>query len=174
MSILPSLIPELEILNEVVFKPSSLLLTNVQRETESREYLAHNFQLEGKTIKFRKAKITPKKIGQFVTIWKRDNNGITAPYSITDDVQFYMFLTVNNEQIGIFLVPKQIMHQRKLLSDSIQEGKRGCRIYPAWDVPTNKQAMETQAWQLKYFIDVSERAEITHSKFIAIFNAEIE
>ena len=33
-------------------------------------------------------------------------------------------------------------------------GKRGIRIYPPWDIATNKQAMKTQSWQTKYFLTI--------------------
>ena len=41
------------------------------KEKESAEYGAYTFELAGFSIKYRVAKITPTKIGQFVTLWRR-------------------------------------------------------------------------------------------------------
>ena len=44
---------------------------------ESTEYNACSYTVNGQKIIERTAKITPKKIGQFVTCWKRNIDGIT-------------------------------------------------------------------------------------------------
>ncbi|MEO5562055.1 MAG: MepB family protein, partial [Chitinophagaceae bacterium] len=33
-------------------------------------------------------------------------------------------------------------------------GKRGIRVYPPWDIVSNKQAIMTQGWQTKYFMTI--------------------
>ena len=35
-------------------------------------------------------------------------------------------------------------------------GKRALRVYPPWDASTSRQAQRTQAWQLQYFVDMSQ------------------
>jgi hypothetical protein len=35
-----------------------------------------------------------------------------------------------------------------------KEGKRGIRVYPPWDITTNKQVIKTQSWQTKYFLTI--------------------
>lgn len=55
--------PEIELLNELVFKLCHLNIQHVEAESESQNYLAHTFQLDENLIKFRKAKITPTKTG---------------------------------------------------------------------------------------------------------------
>ena len=147
---------ELTLLDRLLFKPCGLPLTNVTPEPESADYFAHEFQVAGKNVKFRKAKITPTKTGQFVTIWKRNENNITIPYSLTDDIDFYIFLTRRGEKAGIFLFPKSVMHENKILTDDTRDGKRGFRLYPPWGAPTNKQALNTQAWQTPYFINLTD------------------
>ena len=42
---------------------------------------------------------------------------------------------------------------QKILSVNGQGGKRGFRVYPKWDLPENKQAKQTQSWQVSYFTD---------------------
>lgn len=152
----PSIFEELSLLNRLLFKPCGLPLTNVTPESESTDYFAHEFQLAGKNVKFRKGKITPKKIGQFVTIWKRNKNKVTVPFSLSDDIDFYIFLTRHEEKVGLFLFPKSVMHENKILADATRDGKRGFRLYPAWDIPTNKRAKSTQQWQTPYFINLTD------------------
>lgn len=147
--------PEIEHLNEILFKPQGKVINNIVAEPESKEYLAHTFLLTGKKSIFRKAKITPTKIGQFVAIWKRNPEGITAPYSIFDPLEFMFIMTQKGNLSGVFIFPKSALHQNKILSDESKDGKRGIRVYPPWDIPTSKQAMKTQTWQNEFFIDLN-------------------
>lgn len=121
------------------------------------EYVGHNGQLPEYTIKFRKAKITPKKIGQFVTVWQRNATGITEPYTSADPFDFYIIMTKDHDQIGFFIFPRAILAEKGILTTAKKEGKRGFRVYPDWDTPTNKQAIKTQQWQNLYFIDCTNR-----------------
>jgi len=157
---------ELESIDKLVFKACGLELTNVENERESQEYLAYNFLLDGQNVKFRKAKITPTKIGQFVTIWKRNKNGFTEPFEVSDGFEFYIISTRQNENFGLFIFPKSVLYKKKILSDKTkqQDGKRGIRVYPTWDLTTNKQAQKTQSWQTKYFLDISPDKEIDLEK----------
>lgn len=147
---------ELQLLFDLVFKPSGLELSDLQIELESKEYFAQTFQLGKYKVKFRTAKITPTKTGQFVTLWKRNNQGITAPHSITDNFDFYIIATRQENNIGVFIFPKAVLHQNHILSDDSRDGKRGFRVYPIWDVTNNKQAQKTQTWQLNYFLELTE------------------
>ena len=101
-------------------------------------------------------KITPTKTGQFVTIWKRNQDGITVPFDVSDDYDFYIIATRKENNFGVFIFPKIILHQKEILSDKVKDGKRGIRVYPPWDKTTNKQAQKTQIWQTKYFLNLSE------------------
>jgi hypothetical protein len=129
---------ELELIDKSVFKICGLELTNIETEAESQEYFAHNFLLNGQNIKFRKAKITPTKVGQFVTIWKRNEKGITEPFDISDKFEFYIIVTRQNEKIELFIFPKTVLYVNKILSDETRDGKRGIRVYPTWILTTNK------------------------------------
>ena len=149
-----------ELLNELVFKPCNLILKNIELEPESPEYAAQTFQLNHYKIIFRKAKVTPKKIGQFVTIWKRNEQGITSPFHLIDDFDHFIIATETPTNFGIFVFPKSILHENKIISDEKKEGKRGIRVYPIWDDPTSKQAQKTQEWQTKYFLDLTNHDKI--------------
>ena len=75
-----------------VYDKCSLEMSELKLESESIEYNACRFRLNGLSIISRKAKITPKKAGQFVTCWKRKGNGPIEPFSKKDRIDFY---TVN-------------------------------------------------------------------------------
>ena len=51
-------------------------------ESQNSEYGAYIFKLNDISIRFRVAKITPTKIGQFVTLWERIGSGAIQPYDV--------------------------------------------------------------------------------------------
>ena len=99
----------------------------------------------------REAKITPKKIGQFVSIWKRNNEGITGPRHVNDDFEFLIIHCTAGKNRGQFIFPKSILIEKEIISTTEKEGKRGFRVYPPWDEPQSKQAIKTKACQVKFF-----------------------
>jgi hypothetical protein len=126
---------------------------DVQHEKEGQEYAACSFTINGKIINFRSAKVTPIKIGQFVTMWKRDSNGITAPFDVSDAFDFFVISVRENNSFGQFVFSKDVLCRQGFVSKDGKGGKRAMRVYPAWDKAINAQAKKTQAWQLKYFFE---------------------
>ncbi len=124
-------------------------------DPESKEYNACRFLVNDKRIICRTAKITPKKVGQFVTFWKRTQNGPIAPFHETDSFDFFVINVQKEDLYGQFVFPKSELLKRGLISSDTKEGKRGFRVYPTWDIAPNKQAQRTQKWQLNYFIKVN-------------------
>ncbi|MEA5260774.1 MepB family protein [Arcicella aquatica] len=122
--------------------------------TESAEYGACDFRLDSLNIKYRMAKITPTKTGQFVTLWKRNNEGIIEPYDINDEIDFVVISTRSDNHFGQFIFPKAVLLQKGILSGNYKEGKRAIRVYPPWDIANSKQALKTQQWQLAYFLEI--------------------
>ena len=59
---------------EEVYTPSGLKVSNYVQDREAREYEACTFQLNSLYVVARKAKITPKKLVQFVSLGKWDAN----------------------------------------------------------------------------------------------------
>lgn len=145
---------ELNKFQKLVEKINGQKLTNLRSEAECEEYFGFNFQIEKLSFKFRKSKITPKKVGQFVTLWKRNAEKQTEPFNETDDFDFYVFASEQNEKFGFFVFSKQVLIDKNILSTKFKEGKRGFRLYPSWTKTENKQAEKTQSWQTKYFIDL--------------------
>ncbi len=145
---------DLKIIQELVYNPCGFSLTNFKQSSESLEYAACSFILNGKIIQYRNSKITPTKTGQFVSIWKRNNNGITEPFHILDDFDFIVITSRNDDNLGQFIFPKSVLADNGIITQNDKEGKRGIRVYPPWDIATNKQAAKTQSWQTKYFLTI--------------------
>ncbi|WP_072995955.1 MepB family protein [Pseudozobellia thermophila] len=137
-----------------VYDPCSLMITDFESEAESKEYYACRYQLNGRSILGRRAKRTPRKTGQFVTFWKRNEKGVIAPFEASDEVDFYVVNVAHEKKLGQFVFPKSVLIQKGIMSTPRKEGKRGFRVYPKWDVVSNKQAERSQKWQLHYFYEV--------------------
>jgi hypothetical protein len=140
---------------KLVYDVIDLKISEIMDEPESSEYNACTFKLDNKYVKFRTAKITPTKIGQFVTIWKRNKLGITAPFDYSDALDFIIVCAKTDCQFGQFIFPKAILNEKDIISGKGKLGKRGIRVYPPWDRSENPQAKRTQMWQLNYFLDLS-------------------
>lgn len=129
------------------------IISNYQQDLESTTYNACSYEVDGEKIIERTAKITPKKIGQFVTCWKRNATGITQPFEYSDNFDFFIIKIFDDNFAGYFKFSKTALIKNGIISTEKKEGKRGFRIYPIWDKPTSKQAIKTQNWQLEYFIN---------------------
>lgn len=146
---------DLQMAMEFIYNSCGIELTNPKIIPECKDYGACSFELNGKHVQHRLSKITPKKTGQFVTIWKRNKEGLTAPFDLTDQLDFIVISVRYNDQFGQFIFPKSVLADQDVISKNGKGGKRGIRVYPSWDVPTNKQALKTQLWQLKYFLSIN-------------------
>lgn len=158
--------------NELIFQPLGLRLSNIEEDTESKDYSGCGFTLSPLKIKFRTAKITPTKTGQFVTIWKRNEKGETAPFDSGDVFDFYLISAFNDANKGIFVFPKKVLIEKQILSHGEKTGKRGIRVYPVWDLTESKQAKATQKWQTEYFLDLSQNSEAYLQKAKILFDLE--
>lgn len=143
---------DLKVFKNFVYERCDFELTNFQMDVESITYGACIFQLNERKIQYRISKITPLKIGQFVTIWKRNAQGMTEPFDIFDTIDFVIITTKNHNKIGQFIFPKSVLIDKGIFSTKNKLGKRGIRVYPTWDIPISVQAQKTQAWQLNYFL----------------------
>lgn len=145
---------DLSLIQQQVFNVCDFTYTEPIQEIESAEYNACYFTLNNLQVRFRTAKITPTKTGQFVTLWKRQTTGIIAPFDAADLVDLVIISVRKEHQFGQFVFPKSVLCKQGILTFNGKEGKRGFRVYPPWDETTNKQAIKTQNWQLNYFLEV--------------------
>lgn len=157
-------------IKKLIYDACSLSMTNFKIEAESQEYHACTFDLNDAKIKYRVSKITPTKTGQFVTIWKRNDKGITEPFHQSDDIDFIIITSKSENNMGQFIFPKHILIQQKIISNNLTEGKRGIRVYPPWYKTTSKQAEKTQKWQNEYFISIANSLSLDIIKAKKIFS----
>ena len=147
---------DLKIAKELVYDKCGFELTEINIHAESVEYGACSFKLNGKIIQHRVSKITPTKVGQFVTIWKRNNQGITEPFDSSDNLDFVIITARSGENFGQFIFPTSVLAQYGILTHNGKVGKRGIRVYTPWDIAANKQAIKTQLWQTNYFMPIKD------------------
>lgn len=134
------------------FNSSDFTLSDFVAETQSQEYEACQFQINELHIHFRKAKITPKKGGQFVTFYKRIPSGVIAPFEEKDAFDFLIVEAQDDSKSGYFIFLKSELIKRQILSTDLKEGKRAFRVYPPWSEPKSKQATASQKWQMDCFV----------------------
>ncbi len=143
-----------------VYDKCSLEISDFKIESESKEYYACRFRLNRLNILSRNAKITPKKVGQFVTFWKRNGIGPIEPFNEKDNIDFYIINVKTENEFGQFVFPKSLLIKKGIISIENKEGKRGFRVYPKWDIAKNKQAERTQKWQLNYFYEINSSTDL--------------
>jgi len=167
----PGILPsDLLLAIELAYAPCGLSAQNFVKEQESAEYSAFVFELNGMRIKFRAGKITPTKIGQFVTFWKRIGDGVILPHDMDDPFDFFVVSIREGDHFGQFIFPKAVLLEKGVVSQFGKGGKRAMRIYPPWNIADNRQAKTTQAWQLKYFFEVHENEAIDLVKIRKLFS----
>jgi hypothetical protein len=151
-------------IKESIFDNCYFELSELIIDKESQEYEGCRFKLDNKNIICRTSKITPKKIGQFVTFWKRNKDGITEPFDETDAIDYYVINVQSENKVGQFVIPKLVLIVKGIISTSKKEGKRGFRVYPIWDKTESKQAVLTQQWQLNYFFEINGDLDLSFVK----------
>tara|TARA_R110002050_G_scaffold204327_1_gene339516 strand:- start:1443 stop:1937 length:495 start_codon:yes stop_codon:yes gene_type:complete len=145
---------------KTLYAQANIWVADYKLESESSEYAACTFTVNELRIMGRTAKITPKKVGQFVTFWKRNIQGLTAPFDTHDPFDYYVINVGKDERVGQFIIPKSVLMDKGIVSTDTKDGKRGFRVYPPWDAPTSKQAKKTQNWQSNYFVEFGTDGDI--------------
>lgn len=145
---------DLLLVQERVYTPCNLTLHSYAIENESQEYHAASFKLNDYKIIFRIAKITPTKAGQFVTIWKRNGSGPIMPFDANDPIDFFMIGIRENDRVGQFIFPKQVLLEHDYICHNGTGGKRAIRVYPPWVTVDSPIAQKNQDWQTKYFFEI--------------------
>lgn len=144
----------------LVYDPCGFTCSQPVPEAESAAYAAHAFTLDGLSIRFRAAKTTPTKVGQFVTVWKRSPGGPIQPFDATDPVDLFVISTHDQHHLGQFVIPTDALRRHGVVSANGSGGKRAFRVYPPWVTTTSRQAGTAQAWQLDYFLHVPQDGRI--------------
>jgi hypothetical protein len=158
-------------IKKLLLENGNFEISHPNPEQESSEYGACTFVLNNLNIRYRTAKITPTKTGQFVTLWKRIDKGPIQPFDSNDPIDLFIISTRKDDHFGLFIFPKSVLIAKEIVSDK-KEGKRAIRVYPSWDVTTSKQAQKTQKWQLDYFLEITKDQEIDLNLVKSLFLAE--
>lgn len=146
--------PDLLAAKALVYDPCGFTCSRPVPEAEGAAYAAHEFTLDGLSLRFRAARTTPTKVGQFVTVWKRSPAGPIQPFDATDPVDLFVISTRDRDQFGQFVFPVDALRDHGVVSADGFGGKRAFRVYPPWVITTNGQATGAQAWQVDFFLDL--------------------
>ncbi|MFE5922915.1 MepB family protein [Streptomyces sp. NPDC002285] len=149
---------------ELVYDPCGFACSQPVPEPESAEYAAHAFTLDGLSVRFRAARTTPTKVGQFVTVWKRSPGGPIQPFDVTDPVDLFVISCRDGERFGQFVFPMDVLRRRGVVSVDGSGGKRAFRVYPPWVTTTNRQATGTQRWQLDHFLHLDQDGPVDSAR----------
>ena len=145
---------DLQFVKDHVYDKCGFDMINFVRNDEGVDYDACSFVLNRRSVQYRASRVTLKKLGQFVAIWKRNDEGITVPFSLNDGIDFIIVTSKMDDNFGQFIFPKAVLAEKGVMTRTGKEGKRGMRLYPPWDSPENKQAQKSQAWQNKFFVSM--------------------
>ncbi|MFJ5927467.1 MepB family protein [Kitasatospora sp. NPDC092948] len=155
-----------------VYDPSGFGCSLPVPEPESAEYAACAFTFDGRSVRFRVAKTTPTKVGQFVTLWQRSEAGPIRPFDTDDGVDLFVVSSRDDDGFGQFVFPCEALYERGIVSRDGSGGKRGFRVYPPWVTTTNRQARSTQAWQVNYFLDLGQDGPVDLALAHALYHPQ--
>lgn len=145
---------------QLVYKACKMDCSKPKPELESELYAGHDFILNNMKIKFRVGKSTPTKIGHFVTLWNRNSSNLIQPYDLQDPIDLVVVCVQDGKNIGQFVFSKSVLVAKNILSQHKKGGKRAFRLYAPWIKTESSQASESKAWQIKYFLDLSDPNKI--------------
>ncbi|MEU8680585.1 MepB family protein [Streptomyces sp. NPDC048611] len=165
-----SLHAELLAAKSLVYDPCGFTCSQPVREAESAEYAAHEFTLDGSAVRYRVAKTTPTKAGQFVTVWKRSPGGPIQPFDSGDPVDLFVVSSRADQNFGHFVFPREVLCERGIVSRNGSGGKRAFRVYPPWVETTNRQARTAQAWQVNHFLPIPDDGSLDSARAQALYH----
>jgi hypothetical protein len=91
---LPKAAPaDLAAAHSLAYAPCGFGMSAVQLDAESADYGACTLVLNGLRVCFRVAKTTPTKTGEFVTLWKRANQGPIQPFDLSNPLDAFVVST---------------------------------------------------------------------------------
>ncbi|MDY0815137.1 MepB family protein [Kitasatospora purpeofusca] len=154
----------------LVYDPCGFVCSQPVPEAESAAYAAHAFTLDGLAVRFRAARTTPTKVGQFVTVWKRSPGGPIQPFDSTDAIDLVVVSTRDRHHFGQFVFPVDALRRHGVVSTNGAGGKRAFRVYPPWVTTANRQAGSSQAWQLDYFLHLRQDGPVDSARARGLYH----
>ncbi|MFE3445038.1 MepB family protein [Nocardia sp. NPDC059180] len=150
----------------LIFDFLGLTISAPVPEQENAEYGAFVSSVGRGSVRFRVGKLTPAKVGLFVTVWRRAEDGSTEPLAAEDGIDLLVVTAREGKCFGQFVFPKTALVEHGIVSVEGRGGKRGFRVYPPWSPTGNRQAMRSQKWQCDYFLELEghEKVDVQHAK----------
>ncbi|WP_431950700.1 MepB family protein [Nocardia lijiangensis] len=143
-------------------------------ETENAEYGAFVSSVGRGSVRFRVGKLTPAKVGLFVTVWTRATDGSTEPLAAEDGIDLLVITVREGQRFGQFVFPKAALIEHGIVSVAGRGGKRGFRVYPPWSATQNRQAMRSQKWQCDYFLELDDTRQVDLQKARGLYGISSE
>lgn len=131
--------------------PEEYAIKNKIDSPYKNDYNSCELEIKNHKIIYRTAKITPKKPGAFVAIWKKDTSNKNIPFSIEDDFTHMVIYIEEQNNKGVFIFTKQDLTDLGIISHPTCKGKMGVRLYPIWCKNLNKQATNNKDKQSPSF-----------------------
>ncbi|MET0854216.1 MAG: MepB family protein [Microterricola sp.] len=125
-------------------------------DATNADYGAQLLTIDGLRARMRSGRVTPRKVGLFVAVWERADDGTTRPFAHEGDMELLLVIVRDGARLGLFTFPREALREHGILSVAGEGGKRGFRLYPPWSETSNAQAQRTQRWQQCYFEPISE------------------
>ncbi len=141
-----------KILNQII---PATAIRDEQIEGQNCAYEGFTFRFEEQFFRSRLAKKTAKKKGYFVSFWEKNEGNENQAFDYDGAADKTLIAISDNEQCGLFIFPKKVLAQQKILRSQTHKGKMAIRVYPSWETDLNAAASNTQRWQQLYFIDLS-------------------
>lgn len=131
---------------------NELFINNIiiDYEDDNKDYEGILFENNDQIYRSRVGKKTPKKQGYFTTFWRKDNN-TNVPYSINDVFDYLIIFIIDNDKLGYFKFPKEVLLEKGIIKSLHKPGKMGSRFYTPWCFDLNNTEKRSQLWQTKYF-----------------------
>ncbi|GAA2858909.1 MepB family protein [Paenarthrobacter ilicis] len=130
---------------------SDCVLAGLRVEEQNSDYESGIARLGEEHWRIRTARITPKKPGAFVALWKRDEDGSTRPFTAGEAEAGLLVFVEDQQRFGVFRFTAADLVALGYVSSGLHPGRRGFRVYPAWCTDLNAQALRTQRAQLPAF-----------------------
>ncbi|WP_327135044.1 MepB family protein [Streptomyces sp. NBC_01343] len=154
-----------------VYDPCGFTCSQPVPEAEGGAYAAHAFTLDGRAVRFRAAKTTPTKVGQFVTVWLRSPQGPIRPFDTADGVDLFVIAGHDDDGRGQFVFPLDALRRHGVVSVDGAGGKRGFRVYPPWVATANRQADRAQAWQVEHFLHLPQDGAVDLARAVELYRS---
>lgn len=130
-------------------------MEDIREEKQNEDYEGFSFKINNQSFRSRLAKKTPKKKGYFVAFWEKNVDNKNQAYPYVKFLDKLIIVIIDGENRGLFVFPRSILRDKKILKTENQKGKMAIRVYPTWELNLNDGAKKTQKWQKEYFIDFS-------------------